>query len=103
MHNPQSIPDIDIFPVFLAPRRVPIHEITVSLSSSHRHRFRIYGYTDSGARVNEALRLVSPHIVWRGEIAVFQLGQVVPYLSRPSVNARVTHKAVRLWVFIYSA
>ncbi|KAF4564432.1 hypothetical protein EYR36_002366 [Pleurotus pulmonarius] len=96
--NAQSIPEMDVFPVFLAPSRVPIHEATVSLSSSHRHRFRIYGYTDSGTRVNEALRLVSPHILWRGEIAVFQLGQVVPYLGRPSVNARVAHKAVRLFM-----
>ncbi|KDQ25654.1 hypothetical protein PLEOSDRAFT_1106570 [Pleurotus ostreatus PC15] len=96
--NPQSIPQMDVFPVFLAPSRVSMHEVTVSLSSSRRHRFRIYGYTDSGARVNEALRLVSPHIVWRGEIAVFQLGQVVPYLGRPSVNAGVAHKAVRLFM-----
>ncbi|KAF9490705.1 hypothetical protein BDN71DRAFT_1434492 [Pleurotus eryngii] len=56
-------------------------QATVTLSSSPKLRFKVYGYLSQKGHINEGLQRISPHIVWRGELVVFSLGERVPFLK----------------------
>lgn len=93
----QKIPDISVKKGFHSmPPQAGMFDITVCLSGPHRHRFRIFGYTTATGKINEGLRRISPSIVWRGELVVFQLGETKAYLACPRVTKLILHKAIRL-------
>lgn len=74
-----------------------IIQATVSLSSSSNLRFKIYGFLLKKGALNEGLRRISPHIVWRGELIVFRLGERVPFLrSSRGTSQKDIHRAIRL-------
>ncbi|KAF7420736.1 hypothetical protein PC9H_011254 [Pleurotus ostreatus] len=93
----QKIPDISVKKGFHSmPPQTKMFDITVCLAGSHRHRFRIFGYTTETGQINEGLRKVSPSVVWRGELVIFQLGETKAYLACPRVTKLILHKAIRL-------
>lgn len=72
-------------------------QATVILSSSPTLRFKVYAYLSQKGHINEGLQRISPHIVWRGELAVFSLGERVPFLkSSRGVSQKNMHRVIRL-------
>ena len=59
-------------------------------------RFLIYGYTKDGKQVNRSLKIIRPSSEWCGELAIFQLGTRVPFLSRFTARKRVVDIAVTM-------
>ncbi|KAF7426486.1 hypothetical protein PC9H_002873 [Pleurotus ostreatus] len=94
-----KLPEIDVKKVFQGHGGAAyrVHDATVSLASSHRHRFRIYGYSKTTCDVNQALLRIAPHLPWRGELAVFRLGEIVPYLASPVISSVIVNKAIRMY------
>ena len=73
---------------------VPIHDCEVRVN---QETFLVSGYYDDRCLRNDALRKVNNIITWRGEIAVFSVGTVVPFRQRPLSTANV-NKAVSRYV-----
>ncbi|KAF9487925.1 hypothetical protein BDN71DRAFT_1594212, partial [Pleurotus eryngii] len=95
-----KLPDIDVKKVFQSygGAAYRVHDATVSLASSHRHRFRIYGYSKATCDVNQALLRIAPHLPWKGELAVFRLGEIVPYHASPMISSVIVNKAIRMFM-----
>ena len=73
---------------------VVVHRARVTIGAC---RFLIYGYTKDGKQVNRSLKMIRPSSEWCGELAIFQLGTQVPFLSRFTARKRVVDIAVTMW------
>ena len=76
---------------------VVVHRAHVTVGAC---RFLIYGYTKEGKQVNRCLKMIRPSSEWCGELAIFQLGTRVPFLSRFTARKRVVDIAVTMWVLL---
>ncbi|EDQ99130.1 uncharacterized protein LACBIDRAFT_335358 [Laccaria bicolor S238N-H82] len=74
---------------------IPLHQSRVVVDS---HKFLVVGYIDQYIPRNQTLAGISRNLIWRGELAVFQLGIRVPILSRFSVASNIVNKALRLFM-----
>lgn len=62
-----------------------------------KERFLVLSYKFNKAEkdrpINESLAALTGNPTWEGELAIFPLGTIVPYLSRPRVRRAVIEKA----------
>jgi hypothetical protein len=98
--DPSSLPVIPhqiLFPdhVNLGNSPLEFHTCVVTYGE---HRFLIHSYYHEDSHKNEALSIIRPSVVWRGEVVIFSMGSRVPYLSRAAATRRVHNLVVSKYV-----
>jgi hypothetical protein len=86
---------VDTSPYFKASDKItdlPIHRCRVIVEKYH---LLVVGYVDDELQPNRLLSLIKPSSVWKGELALFQLGKLVPTLSTIRCPTRFLLAAIR--------
>jgi hypothetical protein len=89
-----NVPLVDVDAYFRASPRIaqlPLYHCSVIID---KYQLLVVGYVDDQLDPNHFLSLIGPSTLWRGELALFQLGKRVPTLSTISCPTRFVCAAI---------
>ncbi|KAF9455523.1 hypothetical protein BDZ94DRAFT_1316143 [Collybia nuda] len=100
--DPSRLPEVTFANLFNDddPTDPPVIHRCLVLSGSFK--FLIYGYVKERAHINEALSIVRPSVLWRGEVVVFTVGCQVPFIARTRATRKMVKDAVARYLSLIS-
>lgn len=77
------LPPLEVAPVFspITGYSRPYYRYSQVIIGSRR--FLVAGYRNYKWDPNQSIQAIHQDLIWRGELAIFALGNTVPYLGRP--------------------